>query len=201
MCVCVRVMVIPSNKNSPNSFNLNTTRHKNTSGLGSPCTWILLLAIAISIWQERRRGRGWQKGRKEGIFKWEWGQESGLSLQRRESVFCVLFPQSGPFTEEERGGPSVDLGCTKGALILSREPNQSTEEHVQKETSLSSTAIEPQQWTPQIKPWRESKARMWEMCFEICCSRKCRETGQRGWGHKNPSSAIGPISATTLKGS
>lgn len=83
-------------------------------------------------------------------------------MQQKESVFCVLFPWSGPFIEGERGGPSVDLGCTKGALILSREPNQSTEKHVQKETSLSSMAIEPPQWTPQIKPWRESKARMWE---------------------------------------
>lgn len=64
-------------------------------------------------------------------------------MQQRESVFCVLFPQSGSFMEGERGRPSVDLGCTKGALILSREPNQSTEKCVQKETSLSSMAIEP----------------------------------------------------------
>lgn len=27
-------------------------------------------------------------------------------------------------------------------------------------------AIEPPQWMPQIKPRRESKARMWEMCWE-----------------------------------
>lgn len=101
-------------------------------------------------------------------------------MQRRESVFCVLFPQSGPFIEEERGGPSVDLGCTKGALILSREPNQPTEKHVQKETSLSSMAIEPPQWTPQIKPWRESKARMWEMCSEVCALESARPRGRGG---------------------
>lgn len=89
-------------------------------------------------------------------------------MQQRESIFCVLFPRSGPFTEGERGRPSVDLGHTKGALILSREPNQPTERLVQKETSLSSMAIEPPQRTPQIKPWRESKARMWEMCLEVC---------------------------------
>ncbi len=101
-------------------------------------------------------------------------------MQQRESVFCVLFPQSDPFIEEERGGPSVDLGCTKGALILSREPNQSTEEHVQKEASLSSMAIEPPKWTPQIKPWRESKARMWEMCLEVCAAESAATQGGGG---------------------
>lgn len=90
-------------------------------------------------------------------------------MQQRQSVFCVLFPQSEPLIGDEKGeggrggGVSVDLGCTKGALILSREPTQSTEKHVQKEISLSSMPIEPPQWTPQIKPWRESKARMWEI--------------------------------------
>lgn len=126
-------------------------------------------------------------------------------MQQRESVFCVLFPQSGPFIEEERGGPSVDLGCTKGALILSREPNQCTEKHVQKETSLSSMAIESPQWMPQIKPWRESKARMWEMCLEVCAVESAggyEEEGVGGWRrYKDLSSAIGPISATALKGS
>lgn len=73
-------------------------------------------------------------------------------MQQRESVFCVLFPQSGPFIEGERGRPSVDLGCTKGALILSREPNKSTEKHVQKETSLSSMAIEPPPPPPPSSP-------------------------------------------------
>lgn len=63
-------------------------------------------------------------------------------MEQRESIFCVLFPESGPFIEGERGWPSVDLGCTKEALILSRDPNQSTEEHIQKETSLSSMPIE-----------------------------------------------------------
>lgn len=129
-------------------------------------------------------------------------------MQRRESVFCVLFPQSGPFIEEERGGPSVDLGCTKGALILSREPNQPTEKHVQKETSLSSMAIEPPQWTPQIKPWRESKARMWEMCSEVCALESARPRGRGGvggwwwwWANRHLSSAIGPVTAAALKGS
>lgn len=48
-------------------------------------------------------------------------------MEQRESRFCVLFPQSDPFMVGERGWPSVDLGCTKEALILSREPNQSAE--------------------------------------------------------------------------
>lgn len=58
-----------------------------------------------------------------------------------KAYFVYCFPESGPFIEGERGWPSVDLGCTKETLILSRDPNQSTEEHVQKETSLSSTPI------------------------------------------------------------
>lgn len=60
----------------------------------------------------------------------------------RKRILCTVSP-SGPFIDGERGRSSVDLGHTKGALILSREPNKSTEKHVQKETSLSSTAIEP----------------------------------------------------------
>lgn len=37
----------------------------------------------------------------------------------------------------------VDLGHTKGVLVLSREPNIPTERCLQKEASLSSMAIEP----------------------------------------------------------
>lgn len=87
----------------------------------------------------------------------------------RKRILCTVSPVRSFHRGGERGGgDSVDLGCTKRPLILSREPNQSTEKHVQKETSLSSMAIEPPQWTPQIKPWRESKARMWEMCSGVC---------------------------------
>lgn len=50
----------------------------------------------------------------------------GEVYDEAESIFCALFPDSGPFSEGERGWPSVDLGCTKEALILSKNPNQST---------------------------------------------------------------------------
>lgn len=118
----------------------------------------------------------------------------------RKRILCTV-SQSGPFIDGERGRSSVDLGHTKGALILSREPNKSTEKHVQKETSLSRTAIEPPQWTPQIKPWRESKARMWEMCLEVCAEESAEKQGRRKEGglKRDPSSAIGPVSATALK--
>lgn len=42
---CISVLVIPSNKNPPGSFNLNTSLHENTSGVCSLCTWILLLVF------------------------------------------------------------------------------------------------------------------------------------------------------------
>lgn len=117
-------------------------------------------------------------------------------MQQRESVFCVLFPQSGPFIEGERGRPSVDLGCTKGALILSREPNKSTEKHVQKETSLSSMAIEPTNgrhksgpagnqrpecgkcvWRSAQREVRRNKGRVW---WPIIASRPCFCPGPGG---------------------
>lgn len=110
---------------------------------------------------------------------------------REKAYFVYCFPSQVLSKRRRERGPSVDLSCTKGALILSREPNQSTEKHVQKETSLSSMAIEPPQWTPQIKPWRESKARMWEMCLEVCAAESAGIRGRRGGGrHKNLSSAI-----------
>lgn len=87
-------------------------------------------------------------------------------MQQSERILCTVSPVSS-FHREERGRPSVDLGLTKGALILSREPNQSTEKCVQKETSLSNTAIEPPvEATNQTRG--ESKARMWEMSLELC---------------------------------
>lgn len=43
------------------------------------------------------------EGRKEGTFKWGEGPGEWTIMPQRESVFCVLFPQPGPFTDEERG--------------------------------------------------------------------------------------------------
>lgn len=78
------------------------------------------------------------------------------------TVFTV-----GPFHWEEGVGGFVDLGSTKRALSLSREPNLSTEKQVLMGNSLSSTAIQPPWWKPQIKSRRESKAIMWGATFEI----------------------------------
>lgn len=74
----------------------------------------------------------------------------------------------GPFHWDEEGVEGfVDLGSTKRALSLSREPNPSTEKQELMGNSLSSTAIQPPQWKPQIKSSRESKAIMWGATFEI----------------------------------
>lgn len=74
----------------------------------------------------------------------------------------------GPFHWEEEGVEGfVDLGSTKRALSLSREPNPSIEKQELMGNSLSSTAIQPPRWKPQIKSSRESKAIMWGATFEI----------------------------------
>ena len=119
-------------------------------------------------------------------------------MQQRESVFFVLFPQSGPFIEGERGRPSVDLGRTKGALILSREPNKSTEKHVQKETSLSSMAIELPNGRHKSSPGGNQRPECGK-CVWRSAHRKVQKTG--GGGYKDISPAICPISATALEGS
>lgn len=113
-------------------------------------TRLFALTAAISIRQGRRRRRQRGKRVQRRYLNGNRGQESGVS-RRSERILCTVSPVSS-FHGEERGRPTVDLGHTKGALILSREPNQSTETWVQKETSLSSTAIEPPEYTPQIKP-------------------------------------------------
>lgn len=81
------------------------------------------------------------------------------------TVFTVV-----PFHWEEEGVEGfVDLDSTKKALSLSREPNPSTEKQVLMGNSLSSTAIQPPQWKPQIMSRRESQPIMWGATFEIQC--------------------------------
>lgn len=114
--------------------------------------------------------------------------------------------QVGSFHWRKIGRLCVGLGCTKEALILSRDPNQSKEKHVQKETSLSSMAIELSTAHTTNQALEEIKAHNVGNVDGGLSRGKCTDTRNPGGGggggsYKRLSSAICLVSNKALKGS
>lgn len=117
----------------------------------------------------------------------------------RKRIWCTVSPVR-PFQRRKRGRHRVDLGRTKGALILSREPNLPTEKCLQKETSLSSMAIEHPNGRHKSSPGGNQRPECGK-CVWGSVWREVQEEEGVGGLHKDLSTPIGPVSDTALKGS
>lgn len=96
----------------------------------------------------------------------------------------------------------VDLGHTKGVLVLSREPNIPTERCLQKEASLSSMAIEPPMYATN-QALEVIKGQNVGNVFGVPRLHSRAQYSKKGGkgGNKNLSAPISPSFSCSLKGS